>query len=465
MTEKEILHIISQGENETVEFKQSFNNETIETINAFVNTKGGIIIIGVSNSGQIKGVDINEETIQNWLNEIKQKTEPAVIPDCKVQEINGKDLVIFRVQEYPIKPVSFKGRFYKRVKNSNHQLSINEITNLHLQSFNTSWDSYENAYAKIKDIDLDKVSKFINKVNKGQRFNLPDNPIFALEKLKLIKDDKLTNAAVLLFSKSDIEYAVHIGRFKTPDIIIDDNIYKETLFELVELIMKYFYKWLKVAFEITGEKIQRNEIFDYPIPALREIILNSIVHRDYTSPIDIQIKIFDKSISVYNPGGLFGNLTIEDLKTDYYQSNPRNRLIAEAFYLTNDIEKYGSGFTRIRKEISNYPTMKFDYKEIGNGFYVELSYEEQKISTSPIKTPIKTPITPPIKNIDLTSLEENILNIIIQEPKISINKLAVKLSISRDTVAEYINRLKKKNVLYRAGSKRGGYWKVITNND
>ena len=75
---------------------------------------------------------------------------------------------------------------------------------------------------------------------------------------------------------------------------------------------------------------------------------------------------------MFNPSGLFGNLTIEDLKTDNYSASTRNKLIAEAFYLTKEIEKYGSGFIRIRKAISYYPTMKFEYKEIANGFLAEL---------------------------------------------------------------------------------------------
>ncbi|MBI9065653.1 MAG: putative DNA binding domain-containing protein [Salinivirgaceae bacterium] len=454
MTSDELKHIISQGEGEKVEFKLSYNNETIETLNAFANTKGGYVLIGISNKNSIVGVDINEESIQNWLNEIKQKTSPSIMPDCEDITISGKTVVVFRIQEYPIKPIALKGRYFKRIKNSNHLLSLNEISDLHLQSLKVSWDSYENTFSTIDDLDLLKVSSFINKVNKGGRFKLTSDPIIALEKLRLVEDNKPTNASVLLFSKNEIEHTIHVGRFKTPEMIMDDKIYKVTLFEAVELVMQYLYNWIKVAFEITGKKTQRDEIFEYPIPALREIVLNSIVHRDYTSPIDIQIKIFDNSITVYNPGKLFGDLTIEELKTDYYQSNARNRLISEVFYLTHDIEKYGSGFTRIRKEISSYPTMEFNYKEMGNGFFVELKYKEQKTSNI---TPIKTPI----KNVEITELEEKIIHKIIENPKISINKIGEKLGIGRDTVAEYINKLKRKGILLREGSKRGGSWKVI----
>ena len=461
MNRQEIFKLIESGESEILEFKLSFDNEAIETISAFANAKGGIVLIGVSNKGKVKGVNINIESLQNWLNEIKQKTMPSIIPDCEEFVIDEKTVIVFRVQEYPIKPIAFKSRYFKRIKNSNHQLSLNEITNLHLQSIKVSWDSYEHINNTIDDIDFNKVSTFVERVNENGRFSLDKDPLLALKKLGFVENNKPSNASILLFSKRDIDYSVHVGRFKTPETIIDDNIYRVPLFEVVELIMKYFYNWIKVAFEISGKKTQRDEIFEYPIPALREIVLNSIVHRDYTSPIDIQIKIFDNSITIYNPGKLFGDLTIEDLKTDHYQSNTRNKLIAEAFYLTNDIEKYGSGFSRIRKEISSYPTMEFNYKEISNGFFVELKYKEQKTSNvTPIKTPTKTPIKTPIKKIEITELEIKIVNQIIENNKISINKIAEELKIGRDTIVEYINKLKIKGVLLREGSKRSGRWVV-----
>ena len=81
------------------------------------------------------------------------------------------------------------------------------------------------------------------------------------------------------------------------------------------------------------------------------------MHRDYANTSDIQIKIFDDRITIFSPGKLYGGLTIEEIKTDSYQSHIRNKLIAEAFYLTKNIEKYGSGFIRIRKELESYPEL------------------------------------------------------------------------------------------------------------
>ena len=180
---KDIQQQIAAGENEKVEFKQGFNNEVIETVVAFANTSGGSLFIGVSDAGKITGTSTAKETLQNWTKEIKNKTSPAQVVDIAEYEIDGKVIYQIRVNEFPVKPVSFKGRYFKRVKNSNHQLSVHEISEIHLQSLQLSWDSYPYPNATMDDLDFDKVRLFIAKVNNSGRFILPEKVEDALNKL------------------------------------------------------------------------------------------------------------------------------------------------------------------------------------------------------------------------------------------------------------------------------------------
>ena len=124
MTTQQLLHILSKGEGESVEFKSSFNKSVIETLVGFANTKGGKIVIGVSDKKEILGVSIGEESVQKWINEIKQHTEPSIIPDVEVLQLGGNTVVAMEVQDFPIKPISFNGRYYCRKQNSNHLLSL-----------------------------------------------------------------------------------------------------------------------------------------------------------------------------------------------------------------------------------------------------------------------------------------------------------------------------------------------------
>ena len=178
-----------------------------------------------------------------------------------------------------------------------------------------------------------------------------------------------------------------------------------------------------------------------------EIGPEAIVHRDYKNASDIVIKIFDDRIIFTNPGKIFGNQTIQDLERNDYVSSLRNKLLAEAFYLTGDIEKYGTGFIRIRESLEGYPDIKFAFSEQGDFFKAELRY-------TPKKTPKK------ISPVVLTELEQTILSAIKNDNTITLIRLAGKLNLSKYTVAEYTDKLKKKHVLQRIGSKRSGYWHV-----
>ncbi len=235
-------------------------------------------------------------------------------------------------------------------------------------------------------MSLDKIEKFIAQVNQSGRFTLDPSPLLALEKLKLIAQGHPTWASMLLFADEPLRYHIHIGRFKTSSIIIDDRQITYTLFEAVEQAMKYIIANIRVGFEFDGS-LQRKERFAYPLAALREVLLNAVVHRDYTNPSDIQIKIFDNSITFFSPGKLYGDLTLADLETDSYSSHLRNKLIAEAFYLTRNIEKYGSGFIRIRKALADYPDLRFRIEEVGSGLLVSFELTEDVTPRSPPRSP------------------------------------------------------------------------------
>lgn len=136
MHKEKLQNIISTGETEFIEFKSSFSDEVIISLVAFANTKGGTVYIGVNDHGKCKGVPVGKETIQKWSNEIKSKSQPSIFPTVEVHNLNEKYIVSIHVQEYPVKPLSFKGRYYKRLNNSNHQLSANEITEMNLKLSN-----------------------------------------------------------------------------------------------------------------------------------------------------------------------------------------------------------------------------------------------------------------------------------------------------------------------------------------
>jgi len=367
--------ILRSGESLTVEFKESFDRESLETVVAFANTRGGIILIGVHNNGIVKGISVGTDTMVNWSNQISQVTEPTVIPELESVQINGKYVVVIKIKEYPLKPVSFRGRCFKRVSNSNRQMSPQEIAQMHLQSTGNSWDALPAAVADSDILDLVNIKNYIlSSTSSGRRnFSNSAKPVEVLEKLELIKDNKPTWAALLLFGKNPqsplTQATVHCGRFKGETKIIDDRLISGTIIDQIDEVMDFIRKNTNVEFVITG-KPQRDEIWDYPLEALREAVINAICHRDYSEPSDIQIKIFDDSIHIWNPGGLPFDLTIDDLLDPAHSSKPRNKLIAQVFYDMALIERYGSGIQRMIADCVKAGLPEPDFEEKFGGFTI-----------------------------------------------------------------------------------------------
>jgi ATP-dependent DNA helicase RecG len=124
----------------------------------------------VDDAGKIVGTSCGGESMQSWVNEIKQNTMPPIIPDIETTIVNGKSVVMIRVDEFPVKPVAHRDRYFKRVASSNHRLSLTEIANVHMQSLQLSWDSYLDMKAALKDLSSDKVDVFLKRVKEGGRF-------------------------------------------------------------------------------------------------------------------------------------------------------------------------------------------------------------------------------------------------------------------------------------------------------
>jgi len=262
-------------ETQHLEFKPGFNEDVIETLVAFSNTKGGTVLVGVDDSGKpLKGFTVGKESIQQWVNLIKTKTQPQIIPDWEVIDNDGLQTLALSIQEYPIKPVSIRGRCYKRVSNSNHLLSVSEVVNMHLQTINSSWDYYADPNHSIDNLSKKKITLFADKLREKGAFGAKMSDMDILEKLEFIRDGRPTFGCYLLFIDGYCPISdIQIGRFKSPITIIDSISLNSDLFTEVDEILAFIKKHLMVEYIITGEP-QRIERFDYPRDAIREIVIN-----------------------------------------------------------------------------------------------------------------------------------------------------------------------------------------------
>ncbi len=449
MDTKTIKELIKNGESVNVELKSSFSDEVIISLVAMANHRGGVVIIGVSDNRKIKGIDLNRESIGSWASEIRSKTQPFLSVEIENRIIDNKTVVIFEVAEFPLKPVSFKGRFYLRKNNGNHLLTLQEISEMYLRTKNSSWDFYPNKEKSLDDLDLEKIEKVKGMIESNLGIDLGGAFNF-LRKYSLIVEedgnDYPANASLLLFSKVPSRQTdIQIGLFQDDITIKKNKIIRQDLISEADEVMDFIKTYILKEFIITGRP-QREERWQYPIDAIREIVINAIIHRDYQEGTHSQFRVYFDKLVLWNSGWLPFDFTIEDVKEGKRESKPRNKLVAEIFRDAGLIERYGSGVKRAIEQIKEYGLAEPLIEESSGGFrFTILSKEFGEKARE--KTVEKT--------------VEKIVDMIREAPAITTKELIMKTGLSRRGVEWNLSVLKEKGIIKRIGPDKGGHWEVL----
>jgi len=372
-----IDEILKSTENNTVEFKEEINESTFKTISAFANKDGGIIYIGISDKKEIKGFEYTNSMLGDLTNKIVNML--GVHPQIDYIKVNKKDVLQIKIKKSTL-PVSYKGKYYTRVGNTTREMQGEELRSFFIKG--TNWDGLTGNYST-DEIDTETVRKFMRMASRNGRLKTADENEdikTILKKLKLILNGKLTNGAIMLFGKNPQKYfinaLVRVGRFKDETTIIGDRRIEGNLFKQIEEAEEAIKNFINVRYEITGEQLTRKNIWDYPLEAIREALLNAVIHRDYFKyNVQTQIKIFNDWIWFFNIGGLPEGITLEQLKTTH-PSVARNPLIVHTFYLAGLIEEYGSGIGRIMGSLkeANLPEPEFKEEFAGFSLYMRKDY-------------------------------------------------------------------------------------------
>ena len=337
------------AESQNVEYKENWKDEYLKTIAAFANSQGGKLYVGIDDNGQPVGVKNFKKILENLPNKIKNHL--LITPLINLETINEKNIILIEI--FPSSfPIFYSGKIFVRSGSTTQELMGLELSSFLLEKTGQTWDKLPTD-AEDNEIDSETIDKFI-KISESRLPLIKDlkDEKLLLKKLQLYtKDDKLNRAAVILFAKNPQMYFpsayVKVGRFKTETEIIDTVIIDGNLFKQLDDIMKAIKKHINVRFDtsvkdLNTESLSRRDIWDYPLDALREAVINALVHRDYLGSAPIQIKIYDDRISIWNLGKLLPPLSIESLKQPHsgYQRNPQ---IATMFYYAGLIEAWGSG--------------------------------------------------------------------------------------------------------------------------
>jgi ATP-dependent DNA helicase RecG len=458
-----LKELIAKGENKKVEFKEQLpkNDSIVKTIISFSNTSGGKLIVGVSDDREVIGIE--DESIFDLKDRLSSlifdSCYPNILPEIYTLNLDGKLLLVIEVFRGNLLPYYLKkdgknNGTYIRVGATNRKASFDNIVELERQRRNISYDEEENFEYALDTFDLNVLYREFEKIGKSC-------DVEKLKNMKLIKNFNgtlmATNALSIVFGKLD-NVMIKCARFKgtTMETFIDKKEFTGNLFDILEESIKFLQNHLHLNAKIEG--MRRVEEYEIPLLALREIVLNAIIHRDYTRNSDIKIAIYDDIVEIISVGGFVNGLTIDEISNG--RSELRNKVVANLFKELNFIESWGSGVEKVRNSCDE-KGVKFELREKGS-FVEAVFYRPISVGKPSDRTdydqvmPNNAELMPNIT--ELNSEEEKIINFLNENQKITSLDVAELLSLKERRSRDILKILESKGCIQKVGKTKGSYY-------
>jgi len=446
---EELKSLIHKGENKTLEFKERFKDEILKTISAFANSSGGTLLVGVKDNGEICGITLKDKAYQDIISKVLNRT--GITPEFEKVEVDDGVVLAITVKKSQI-PIAFDGRYYKRVGNTTRVMNFDELKqffqrDLRFERLNDRDFSFE-------EIDSETVYRFITRANNNGRLTVL-NKNSAIEEifsqLSLMENGRINNAAMLLFGKNPQRYfdtaRVRILHLKDNITIIGDKWASGNLFNQYFDTEEAIKSYINVRYEIKG--MERTDIWDYPLEAIREAVANALLHRDYFKPVTTQIKVFDDKIWFFNPGSLSEDWTIKRL-LGLHSSEPRNPIMFNIFYLAGLVESVGSGMGRILSSLKAQKLPEPEFEVNHNAFM--MVFRKNLINQEKLK------------KAGLNKRQVKAVEFLMENEKINNSDYRVLNECSRNTATNDLRELVENGILIKNGDKGSAIFYTIAHN-
>jgi len=438
---------MTKPEQQNTEFKSSWHDDYLKWVCGFANASGGIIFIGKDDNGTVVGVADYKKLMDDIPNKIKNSM--GITAEVNLHEEAEKHFIEIITQSYSV-PISLRGRYYYRSGSTKQELSGAALNEFLLKKSGKTWDDVLEPRASFADINEETVATFLKASENAGR--LPENEGLTLqelfEKLRLTENGQLKRAAIILFGHDPAKYYpntfVKIGRFGKDDT---DLKFQETeegnlIVLLQSVLYQLNHKFLIRQIEFEG--MHRIEKGEYPVPALREMLLNSLVHRNFMgSPV--QIRVYDDKISIWNEGALPEGLTLDALKRPH-SSRPRNPIIADVSFKGGYIDAWGRGTIKILDTCKQAELPEPEMQEQDGGFIITL-FKNNLTEEQLIKLGLN---------------ERQLKAVFFVKEKGSITNSGYQLlnKTSDRTALRDLETLTELNVLIKEGEKKGTFYKL-----
>jgi ATP-dependent DNA helicase RecG len=463
-------------ENQHIEWKESWRDDYLRWVCGFANADGGVLVIGRNDKGVAVGVKGAAKLLEDIPNKVRDLL--GIMVDVNLVLEAGCELVEIHVAAYP-NPVSYKGEYHYRSGSTKQELRGAALARFLLRKQGLHWDSVPLPNFSLADCSGKAMQFFRIKAARSGRLDeavLADSDAALLTNLQLYEGSLLKRAAGLLFG-TDFENHVpgayiKIGFFVTnDDLRYQDEVHGD-LFAQVEAALEILKtKYLKAY--ITYEGLQRVETFLFPMQALREALLNAVIHKDYSSGVPIQLSVYEHQIVLWNSGQLPHDWSHEKF-LGKHPSVPYNPLVAAAFFRAGYVESWGRGIEKILRECVTHdvPEPVFDTSmsglmitfkanpahvvaAVGGSAAERLLGGKQAID----QASDKETILKLSQNYPKTT-QESLLVLLRANPAVTINAVATQLGITPIGVRYHLAKLKDAGTIERIGSARSGHWKI-----
>lgn len=353
--------LIAQGESETLELKRSTAElkRTGETLCAFLNGEGGKVLIGVGPEGRLVGQDVADVTLRDIAAMLGRFEPPARVEMSRVDVGNGRQVIVLEAPpSRQFAPFVFESKPYKRVGSTTTLMSQAEYERLLLDRNHSRhrWENQPAVGVRLEDLDHEEILRTRataieqRRLSAGTSMDVGD----ILDRLGLRIDGQVTQAAQMLYGTKFLpnypQALLKLGRFRgtkiTGDIFDNKQEYLHA-FAMVREAIAWLDRTLPLSARFPKGAINREDRLPVPAEALREIVINAVIHRDVSNPSSyVAIAVFDDRIEVRSIGDFPSGVRAEQLSREHL-SVRRNPLIAEAFHRTGAIEAWGRGTNRV----------------------------------------------------------------------------------------------------------------------
>lgn len=454
-----------------------------EAVCAFANDmpdsgKPGYLLIGVRNDGSLNGLKVSDELLQKFA-ALRSDGNILPIPSIAVDSFSfpDGDVIVVEVQPSDQPPVRYRGRTWIRIGPRRDIASPAEETTLaerKARNF-TTFDARPCFGASLDDLDLDLFQHdYLPKAVDAEVLAVDDRPIERkLESLRFFNSvyGLPTNAAVLLFGKDPrrffpgayVQY-VSFGGLDKAATILNEHPFKGPIVRMLSQIDLFIETTIARKRPVFVTALREETRTDYPKGAIRELVMNAIMHRDYQGNAPIHFYQYADRLEIVNHGGLYGRARPENFPN---VSDYRNPIIAEAMKVLGYVNCYNRGINMVQDELvaNGNGKAEFSFRLI-TAFEARVAIAakegQQKVvpegQESSIKS-IQKSIRESIQNLGRTDSE--LVRRIKDTPIITTSQLAEEIGMSRIGVQKAIARLKARNIIRRVGPDKGGHWEVV----